>query len=175
MSIYSKSNRQSIRLKHYDYSAEGCYFITICTKNGKNMFGKIVGAGLASAQNNIKLSIIGKIVNEQWNNIINYQKNIELDQHIIMPNHIHGIIIINKRAEASPAPTLSKMICSFKSKCTNEYMFHIKQNNLNVSCKLWQRSFYDHIIRNEESLHKIREYIINNPVNWDKDEYSNQL
>ncbi len=91
-----------------------------------------------------------------------------------MPNHIHGILIINnneinKRADARPAPTISDIICAFKSKCAFKYLQYIKRNNLNISGKIWQRSFYDRIIRNERSLNAIREYISNNPVNWEQD------
>jgi len=96
-----------------------------------------------------------------------------------MPNHIHGILIINNinynertnlREDARPSPTVSDIICSFKSKCTNEYLNYIKHNNLNISGKIWQRSFHDHIIRNDKSLNNIRQYIINNPATWEKDE-----
>ena len=87
-----------------------------------------------------------------------------------MPNHIHGILIINKlREEASPSPTISELICSFKSKCSIEYLNFIKQNNLNESGRMWQRSFYDYIIRNENSLRAIKQYIKTNPVNWERD------
>ncbi|MFH1459143.1 MAG: transposase [Candidatus Omnitrophota bacterium] len=87
-----------------------------------------------------------------------------------MPNHIHGILIINKlREEASPSPTISDIICYFKSKCTNEYLNHINQNDLNISGKIWQRSFYDHVIRNKRSLNAIRNYIATNPENWEND------
>ena len=92
-------SRKQIRLKNYDYANNGYYFITIGSKNKKNIFGEyknIVGAGLVSARNNIKLSTIGEIINNQWNNIPNQYENIELDRYIIMPNHIHGILIINK-------------------------------------------------------------------------------
>ena len=86
-----------------------------------------------------------------------------------MPNHIHGILIVDKREGASPSPTISNIIGSFKSKCSLEYLKYIKRNNLNISGQIWQRSFYDHIIRNEKSLNKIREYISNNPENWEQD------
>ena len=66
-----------------------------------------------------------------------------------MPNHIHGILVINKREDARPSPTISDIICSFKSKCANEYLNYIKQNSLNLSGKIWQRSFHDHIISND--------------------------
>jgi len=168
------STRKQIRLKNYDYANNGYYFITIDSINRKNIFGEInnkrVGAPLACARNNIKLSTIGQIIKNQWDNIPNEYNNIELDHSVIMPNHLHGIIVINKRAQASGAPTISQIIRSFKSKSTMEYLTYIKQNNLNVSGKIWQRSFYDHIIRNEESLNKIREYIINNPAQWAEDE-----
>lgn len=105
-------HRQSIRLKNYDYSQAGCYFITICAKDRQNIFGEFVGAGLASAPNNqpsapnnqnqphptknkIILSPIGQIIDNQLNNIPNQYDHVELDQHIIMPNHLHLILIVN--------------------------------------------------------------------------------
>ena len=169
------------RLKNHDYSLNGYHFVTVCSKNRNNIFGeyKYVGEGLASsrnmsARNNVQLTIIGQIIDNQWNDIENQYDNVDLDQYTIMPNHLHGILVvdkndINKRADARPAPTISDIVCSFKSKCTVEYLKHIKQNNLNVSSKIWQRSFYDHIIRTERSLNAIREYISNNPVNWEQD------
>ena len=82
--------RKTIRLKEYDYANNGYYFITIDSKNRDNIFGEyenVVGAGLVSARNNIKLSTIGKIIDTQWNDIPNQYENIELDEYIIMPNH----------------------------------------------------------------------------------------
>lgn len=120
------------RLKGYDYTKDGLYFITICSKNHECIFGEIisqpVGAGLAPARNNIKSSIIGQIIDEQWNDIPNQYNNIKIIEHIIMPNHIHGIIKL--RATARAAPTgLGKIIGSFKSKCVNEYLRYIKNHN----------------------------------------------
>ena len=179
-----KTRKSNIRLKNHDYSLNGYYFVTVCAKDRKNIFGdyKNVGAPLACARyndhdnNHINLTQIGKIIDNQWNDIPNRYNNIILDQYIIMPNHIHGILIINNclnelsRAQASGAPTIGQIIRSFKSKSTLEYVKHINDNNLNISGKIWQRLFYDHIIRNDKSLHKIREYIINNPSTWDTDE-----
>ncbi len=170
--------RKRNRLKNYNYSESGYYFVTICSKNKKNIFGGynnyIVGTGLAPVRynNNTKLSTLGQIIDKQWNDIPNQYDDIELDKYMIMPNHIHGILIINKRTGASPVPTgsLSNIIRSFKSKTSIEYLRWIKKNALNISGQIWQRSFYDHVIRNEESLNKIREYIINNPADWDHDE-----
>jgi len=87
-----------------------------------------------------------------------------------MPNHIHGILIINKRDGASPSPTLNQIIGFFKSKSVIEYLKYIKENDFNLSGQIWQRSFHDHIIRNDKSLNNIREYIRNNPATWDNDE-----
>ncbi|MCB4790753.1 MAG: transposase [Elusimicrobia bacterium] len=175
-------SRKQTRLKGYDYSLEGHYFVTICSKDRKNIFGEIevVGAGLASARykNEIRLSKLGQLIDSQWQNIKKQYYNVELDQYIIMPNHIHGIIIVDNsvslRADARPAPTVSDIVCSFKSKCSVEYVKYIQQNNLNIPGKIWQRSFNDHIIRTANSLENIREYIMNNPVKWDEDENNNQ-
>jgi putative transposase len=144
-----------------------------------------LGAGLASARhledasifnndsasgNNFILSPVGKIIEKQWNDIPNHYKGIELDAYVIMPNHVHGIIIINqknKRADARPAPTLSDIICSFKSRSAVESLQYIKKTTPAASRKIWQRSCYDHIIRSERSLQAIREYILRNPINWE--------
>ena len=167
------TRKTNIRLKDYSYFENGYYFVTICSKNRENIFGEIhkkfVGTGLAPVRNKIKVSKLGQIINNQWNDIPNKYEDIELDKYIIMPNHLHGILILNKRTGASPVPTISKIIGVFKSKASLEYLRFIKNRNLNFSGKIWQRSFYDHIIRNERSLDALREYISNNPVNWEQD------
>ena len=178
--MLEKQTRKQVRLKTYDYSSNGYYFITICSKDRQNIFCQIsqnidnpVVTGLAPVNNeniNIKLSKTGTIINDQWHKIPDQFENIDIDEFVIMPNHIHGIIIVNKKSEASPDTTISNIIGSFKSKSSIEYLKYIKQNNKNISGKIWQRSFYDHIIRNEESLKSIREYIRYNPSTWDKDE-----
>ena len=163
--------RKNIRLTGYDYSKEGIYFITICSRERENIFARIaVGDGLASSRTiEIELTEIGRIIENQWNEIPNQFESVSLDQFIIIPNHVHGIVIINHRADARPAPTLGDIVCAFKSKCTVEYLNHIKGNNLNTPGKIWQRSYHDHIIRDEESLNKIRDYIRNNPLTWEED------
>jgi putative transposase len=183
--------RKPNRLPGYDYSKEGIYFITICSKERECIFAR-VGAGLASAPTNeirsaptneitpaptneIELTEIGQIIQKQWHEIPKHFDSVSVDEFVIMPNHIHGIVVIKKRtdakpgADARPAPTLGDIVCSFKSKCTVEYLDLIKKKNLNVSGKIWQSSFYDHIIQDERSLDKIREYIRNNPARWGED------
>jgi putative transposase len=167
--------RKPIRLQNYDYSENGYYFVSIFSGNRQNIFTENkspVGAGLVSARNrSFELSPAGRIIEEQWQYIPNLYDDVELDEYVIMPNHIHGIIVIQqkKRADTRPAPTLSDIICSFKSRSSLEYIRYIKRNNLNFSDKFWQRSFYDHVIRNERSLSAIREYILDNPANWEQD------
>lgn len=188
-----KHHRRSIRLKGYDYSQPGYYSVTICSRNRQCIFEDIindVGAGLAPAQLNVTLSPqknsfpnenktifqlteIGYIINKNWKAIPNLYKNIDIDEFVIMPNHLHGIIIISryyKRATARIAPTLGQIIGSFKSKCVVEYLKFIRENNLNAIGNMWHRNYYDHIIRNDKELNEIRKYIKNNPSNWAKDE-----
>lgn len=165
-------HRRSIRIPEYDYSQEGMYYVTICTWNRECIFGKVENSGM-------KLSPIGEIIYHEWYNIPNHFKNIELDTFIIMPNHLHGIIIVgaslvgaldnpitqNTRAGTSPAPTLGAIIGSFKSLC----VYRCRNKRVDIS-KLWQRNYFEHIIRNEDELNRIREYIIYNPSRWMEDE-----
>ena len=139
--------RKATRLKNYNYSSEGAYFITICSHNRKMLFSNIVGQGLAPAT--IKLSTFGKISNDEIFNLENRYKNIKIDKYVIMPNHIHAIITINnKTAGASPCPTLSDIVCTFKSLTTH------KCHLINKNERIWQTSFHDHIIRDEEDYLK---------------------
>ena len=166
------TRRTNNRLIGYDYSQTGYYYVTICTKNRECIFGKIqntkyVGAGLAPAR--IKLTKIGQIIDTNWRNIPNQYDNIQIDEYTIMPNHIHGILIKRATARVAPTSSLGQIIGSFKSKCVIDYLKCIQKNNLNKFAKIWQRSFYDHVIRNEISLHKTREYIIGNPLTWQSD------
>lgn len=155
--------RKRTRLKNYDYSRSGYYFVTICTHNRINRFGEIVDSEMI-------LNEQGNIVNDTWIDLSCHHQGIYLDEYIIMPNHVHGIVIIERdivgAGPARPAKSsnLSTIIGSFKSSATRQ--INAKDNG-NFR---WQRSFYDHVIRNEKSLNQIREYIIDNPANWDHDE-----
>ena len=197
MDLYKNRYRiQSTRLKEWDYSSDGYYFVTICTKDQEFFFGNIVDG-------RIKLSAIGEIAKEYWLEIPQHFQNVKLDEFVIMPNHVHGIVIIendkNKNCRDSinkqrgkddincrdginavstgggkiprthnpmlSKNSLSKIIRWYKGRCTFE--INRIQNKLYFA---WQSRFYEHIIRNEESLLKIREYIHNNPLKWDIDE-----
>ena len=183
--------RRSIRLKGYDYAQAGAYFITICTHNRKQRFGEIVRAGFTPAQNaKMQLNEYGQIAQDQWLQIPARFENIELGAFIIMPNHVHGIIIINDPDDetpnvvgvgagfipapdnetpnvvgvgASPTPTvipmpvqLGNIVGAYKSLVANECLEIYKTKNETMG-KLWQRNYYEHIIRDEKSYNAISE------------------
>jgi len=168
----------SARLKYYDYSGSGGYFITICTKNCKHYLGKIIDG-------KIELTNIGMRAGICWQEISKHYPFVKLDQYIVMPNHVHGIIFINKNNDVmaqNPAirydkkldgmsgfnkfgpqsGNLGSIIRGFKIGVKK----HATQNNLLFE---WQSRFYDHIVRNEEELKRIRQYIIENPLKWELD------
>ncbi len=182
-----KYNRHSIRLKGYDYSKAGAYFITICTKNRENLFGKIENGKMI-------FNDAGKMVDRIYNELENYHE-ITIDKYIIMPDHFHGIIeipvgaesisaqsdesIINNKSWAdmesanhTNAPTnhtngeLANVIQTFKRYTTIEYIKMVKKHILPpFNKRIWQRNYWEHIIRNNDELINIREYIRNNPGN----------
>jgi REP element-mobilizing transposase RayT len=174
-------HRKSIRLKNYDYSKEGLYFITICTHNRENLFGKIidenVGADLRVCPNdentNInKLNIAGKMIEKWLLELPNKFKHIKIDEYIIMPNHIHFIIEISYQQGEHIGSPLQTIIQWFKTMSTNEYIKMVKNNELpNFDKRIWQRNYYENIIRNDEVHQKIIEYIENNPLKWKNDKY----
>lgn len=200
-------HRRSIRLKGYDYSKAGLYFITICVHDRKCLFGKIVGAGFTPARftpaqndgfakNNVEVQMelneFGKIAYNHWEKLPERFSNFELDVFQIMPNHMHGIILLNEsavratlavapndeRAGASPAPTsttIGDIVGAYKSLVANDCLEQFKLNRPNeMMGKLWQRNFHEHIIRDEQSYQRIADYIIDNPAKWKEDKFYNQ-
>ena len=141
--------RKRIRLQGYDYSEGNMYFITICVKDRLEMLGEII-------EDNIKLTKEGNIVKQNTNKIEQIYKNTIIDEYVIMPNHIHILLLINYKSSV----TISKIIKHFKTNITRE-----------IEYSIWQKSFYEHIIRNEKEYLKIKEYIKNNVINWRKDKY----
>lgn len=172
-------HRRSIRLKGYDYSQEGLYFVTICTQNRKHLFGEIknippvnpVGAGSTcpESESNIPQMILnphGKIIQQCYWDLERKYPNIECGEYVIMPNHFHAIIKINRDAlgEGGPLPyvvTLGHVVGYFKYQSTKMINLHGQ--------KLWQRNYYEHIIRDEKAYHNISNYILNNPMQWAHD------
>ena len=173
-------HRKSIRLKNYDYSSEGLYFITICTQNKEYLFGEIVDGKMI-------LNSAGLIVEKIYKELSIYFKNINFEEYVIMPNHFHCIIKIvdmvgvplvgtqmsgNNRATTRVAPTIGDIIGAFKSLTTVEYIKMVKNNQLpSFDKQVWQRNYYENIIRNEKAYLKVMEYIKDNPLKWDEDRY----
>lgn len=177
-----KHHRKSIRLKDYDYAQEGWYFITIIVQNRECLFGKINNG-------KVELNQIGSIIQYHWKKIVQHFPHIELDEYIVMPNHIHGIVHIvrvmhsehnNKKVykeldmnasplQSWPAGTkpgsLSAIMQNYKA-VTSRKINRIRKIQ---GMRLWQRNFWEHIIRNEDTLNRIREYIKQNPAEWIED------
>ena len=153
--------RKDIRLSGYDYTAAGYYFVTICVKDGHMMLGKIVGNGLARSVY-IELSDYGIIANREMQKLSSHYSDVMVDQYVIMPNHIHAIVIIRGgiTERASPFPTLGNIIGGYKSGVSRLCGF-----------SFWQPRFHDHIIRDEAEYRRIWQYIDENPARWAEDDY----
>lgn len=162
MTTYYKHTRKSLRLTEYDYSQSGYYFITICTHNKACLFGTIKNG-------EIELNEAGKMIQSAWHDIFKAFPLYKSDSFIVMPNHVHGILIKEKFRLADTI-SLPEIMRNYKSITTVNYIRGIKENRYaSFDKKLWQRNYYEHIIRNNESLSQIRQYIIDNPVKWDED------
>ena len=189
-------HRKSIRLKNYDYSQAGFYFITICCQNKKYLFGEIVGEKMI-------LNNAGRMVEKWYWECENKFSDIQCHSMIVMPNHFHCIIqnvgadlrvcpkntrVCPKNNRACPdnekphqpkmgehiGSPLHRVVQWFKTMTTNEYIRGVKNNNWQrFDDKLWQRSFWEHIVRDENEHQQIAEYINNNPIQWDIDKLNN--
>lgn len=167
-------HRQSRRLKNYDYSQDGYYFVTICVDNKTEYFGEIINGKMI-------LNEYGEIIKKQWLWLAEQYDYVKLDEWIVMLNHLHGILIIennniapavgagrdlplqSQREKLQKIKPLSELVGAFKT--TSSKLIH--QHGLSEF--QWQRNYYDHIIRNEKSLDKIRKYIVENPLKWELD------
>jgi len=158
--------RKLTRLKGYDYSQSGYYFVTICTKDREEWFGKIEDAEM-------RLSNLGEIARDFWTEIPLHFQGIKIDALSVMPNHVHGILIVQedrvgnaymRSLQNRTKMLLSKIIQQYKASVTR------KINSLESGLYFgWQKSFYDHVIRNDRSLYNLREYITNDPLKWELD------
>lgn len=183
--IFNLPNRQTIRLQSYDYSSEGAYFITIVTQDRISLFGKIIDGKMI-------LNSTGKIAEEEWLNTKLVRPNISLGEFIIMPDHMHMILHIdfqNKKEEKewnnsnpkSPSHTIGAIIRGFKGATTKK--INLLLNNSTggllfaptefIKNKIWQRNYYEHIIRNQNDYDRIEKYIIKNPENFGKKKKKN--
>lgn len=153
-----KRNRRSIRLPGYDYSQPGGYFITIVTYEREMLFGEVVNGEMI-------LNNLGNIVTRHWNWLALQYPYVGLDEFVIMPNHLHGIILINAVDTIQKTKPLGRLIGAFKTVSTKE----INLLNDSPGAPLWQRNYYERIIRNEGALDRIRTYIRANPRCWADD------
>jgi putative transposase len=189
-----RPHRRSLRLRDYDYTQAGAYFVTLCTQDRACLFGEVVDGEM-------RLNEAGEMVLAEWNALVGRFPGVELDGFAVMPNHIHAIVVLvgaglvpartyaglvpagtyaglvpaqNKGdhegrpyGDGRPPPTLGGVMGAFKSITTVSYTRGVKQSTWpGFRGRLWQRNYYEHIIRDEASLHAIREYIANNPLQW---------
>ncbi len=157
-------HRRSIRLRHYDYASDGAYFLTLCTFDRGCYFDQFPQ--------------LKEIVDHEWNHIPSRFPAVALDEYVIMPNHFHGIIIIRRDTPCGypqsvkpghpqeDAPTLGNIVGAFKSLCVTSWLKAIQTENINASGKFWQHNYYEHIIRNDDEMNRIRQYINDNPIQW---------
>lgn len=186
----AKHHRRSIRLRGFDYGQAGAYFVTTCTQDRECVFGSIYNGEMT-------LNDAGRMINKSWNELPMKYSGIGIDEFVVMPNHIHGIIILpvgagpsaypdimNQQNIGQPAgvkgqpqgvaPTrlsLPDVVHRFKSFTSTQYRIGVEQFKWQpFRVRLWQRNYYEHIIRSEDELNRVREYIINNPLRWIEDE-----
>lgn len=170
-----RHHRRSIRLADYDYAANGAYFITICTAGRECILGDVVDGA-------VTLSALGAIVQDEWQRSASVRSELTLDAFVVMPNHVHGIVMLETTdVDANvgthgvrPAASLGRtrgsvgsMIAGFKSAATRR----INDARNTTGARVWQRNYYERIIRNEAEQARIREYIATNPQHWADDEY----
>jgi putative transposase len=165
-----RHHRRSIRLQGHNYSSAGTYHVTICSHQRLHLFGEIVDGQM-------QLNSIGQIVIAQWQNIPRHFPNVELDEFVLMPNHLHGIIIISDREASEISPnkrafmqgtqvnSLGAIVQNFKSVTTRK----INRIDRGAGTPIWQRNYYEQIIQGDRILDNIRQYIADNPSNWESD------
>jgi REP element-mobilizing transposase RayT len=168
------TTRRSIRLQGYDYRSQGLYYLTICTAAKRCLFGEII-------DDSMRLNACGQQVEQAWLETSVKRPYVELDAYVVMPNHFHAILFLRSGTETAPdfpgrgmqrsAGSLSTVIAGFKQAATMAARRTLENNELQV----WQRNYYEHIIRTDDSLAQIREYIQNNPLSWALDRENPQF
>ena len=157
--------RKPTRLKNFDYSTPGAYFVTVCTDQRRQILSRIVGVDVLGDPQNVELLPHGMVADKYIKQMNGFYENITVDQYVIMPNHIHLVLFV--REDGSPrtstptrqTTTVSHFVSTFKRFCNKEYGGNI-----------WQRGFYDHVIRERKDYEKIVKYIYENPIRWHYDE-----
>ena len=163
-----------MRLCGFDYRQSGIYFVTLCTHQKSKLFGSIYDGEMS-------LSVLGELVREEWQHIAQLRSLVQLDDCVVMPNHLHGLVIIeetydngvdsgdianmSERTHTLQAGSLGAIISQFKAAVSRRAWPSLVERG----CPIWQRNYYDHIVRNESTLNAIRRYIMENPARWAED------
>lgn len=174
MTLYQDKYRiESTRLRGWDYGTRGWYFVTICAFNRLNIFGEII-------EDDVHLGTIGQIAESDLQTLAGHYSNVAIDAHVVMPNHVHAIVMIDGDHDFSPNPkpnlhspqsafvspasgSLSAIVRSYKAGVT------LKCRELGINQQVWQARFHDHLLRGDKVINAVREYIRNNPENWKED------
>ncbi len=157
--------RKPTRLKNFDYATVGAYFITICTEGRRKTLSHIVGGDVLDAPKCVELLPYGKVAEKYINQLSDFYNNVTVDQYVIMPNHIHIMLFVSGDGASRTSPptkqhsAVSQFVSTLKRFCNKEYGVNI-----------WQRGFYDHVVRGREDYDKIKKYIYENPIRWYYDE-----
>ena len=164
--------RRSIRLGGYDYSSAGAYFITVVVQGGLCLFGEVVDGETC-------LSGAGEMVRRVWEGMPDRFPHVVMDAFVVMPNHVHGVVFLGQAAATTDAftgetggdvPTLGDVVRVFKSVTTVEYGRGVRGLGWErFEKRLWQRNYYERVVRNGSEMRAVREYIVNNPRNWELD------
>ncbi len=153
-----RHHRRSIRLRGYDYSLSGAYFVTVCVQGRAQLLGDIWDGRMVPSE-------AGRMVEDVWTQLASRFPCVELDAFTLMPNHVHGIVLIDR----STVP-LGDVVGAFKSVTTHEYVVGVKGPGWPAfERRLWQRNYYEHVVRDEDELNRIRDYILVNPMRWELD------
>jgi REP element-mobilizing transposase RayT len=161
------NRRKRIRLRYYDYRRTGLYFVTICTYDRRSTLGMI-------RDGRVTLSPLGKLTETRWRSIPEHSPHVELDLHVVMPNHVHAVIVIDSKADPSEskrnpgelrAGSLGAVVGPFKAAVTRA----ARAEEIVGSDPVWQRGFWEHIVRGPEALKRIQRYIVENPSRWPYD------
>jgi REP element-mobilizing transposase RayT len=154
--------RKAARLEGWDYRWAGIYFVTVCAANRRCLFGEVVGE-------DVELNAYGRIVDEEWRRTAEVRPDIVLGEHVVMPNHVHGLVSIGERtvtessiATKTRSGSLGAIIGQFKANAARR----INLIRGHSKSQIWQRGYFDRIVRNDEELQSIREYIATNPARW---------
>ena len=168
-SVTNLPQRRSLRLKGYDYTQSGGYFITLVTQGRGCLFADI-------EEDTLRLKNAGQMVVKWWNELSS-KFPVDLDEFVVMPNHLHGIIVIHEvqtgghSVSSLQRTSLPEMVQWFKTMTTNNYIHGVKGDGWTpFTRRLWQRNYYEHIIRDEDDMNRVRQYIQNNPIQWATDE-----